>query len=66
MFNEDFWCCFDRGRVGVCVFKIKLGELLGEMVKCEFFKLRKDIGEMFSCVEKERDGFGFVCGIDIE
>ncbi|KAK4680932.1 hypothetical protein QC764_103090 [Podospora pseudoanserina] len=66
MFNEDPWRRLDRGRVGVRALKTKLGELLGEMAKREFPKLRRDIGEMLSRAEKERDGLGPARGTDTE
>ncbi|KAK0668272.1 P-loop containing nucleoside triphosphate hydrolase protein [Cercophora samala] len=66
MFNEDPWRRLDKGRVGVRALKAKLGELLGEMAKREFPKLRKDIGEMLSRAEKERDGLGPARGTDTE
>ncbi|KAK4181009.1 P-loop containing nucleoside triphosphate hydrolase protein [Triangularia setosa] len=66
MFNEDPWRRLDKGRVGVRALKAKLGELLGDMARREFPKLRKDIGEMLSRAEKERDGLGPSRGNDTE
>ncbi|KAK0747892.1 P-loop containing nucleoside triphosphate hydrolase protein [Apiosordaria backusii] len=66
MFNEDPWRRLDKRRVGVRALKTRLGELLGDMARREFPKLRKDVGEMLSLAEKERDELGPSRGNDTE
>ncbi|KAK4202445.1 P-loop containing nucleoside triphosphate hydrolase protein [Triangularia verruculosa] len=58
MFNQDPWRRLDKGRVGVRALKSRLGELLGDMARREFPKLRKDVTDMLRVAEKERDDLG--------
>ncbi|KAK4231780.1 P-loop containing nucleoside triphosphate hydrolase protein [Podospora fimiseda] len=58
MFLEDPWRRLPRARVGIRALKARLGELLGEMARREFPKLRKDVSDMLRKAEHMKDSLG--------
>lgn len=58
IFEEEPWRSLPRDRVGVRALKARLGELLGDIARREFPKLRKEVDEMLQSARKDLQGLG--------
>ncbi|KAL2174718.1 COG4 transport protein-domain-containing protein [Thermothelomyces heterothallicus CBS 202.75] len=58
MFKEKPWNTLPPERMGIRALKARLAELLGQIARREFPKLRKDIGHMLQAAEREMTALG--------